>query len=190
MDFWHLLSGMLVLLSVAFVAGVIFERLGLSAVLGYLLAGLVLGPNSLGVAADQMEVVRGLAELFQPAPISLAALPLAIHSPTDALDATSDLFVKARFHNAPFCLLSRREDGILARTKLFAQVPKFLFCVRPVLDRGSVLRIADIVLANQGAKVLVCQLHLFTQNLLLLAPLIHEAHQLKSLALIEVQLFP
>ncbi len=63
MDFWTVLSGMLVLLSAAFAAGVVFERLGQSAVLGYLLAGLLLGPHALGVVSEQSEVVRGLAEL-------------------------------------------------------------------------------------------------------------------------------
>ncbi|MDX1564054.1 MAG: cation:proton antiporter [Phycisphaeraceae bacterium] len=63
MNFWDILAGMLVLLSVAFALGIFFERIGQSAVLGYLLAGLILGPNALGVAAEQEEVVRGFAEL-------------------------------------------------------------------------------------------------------------------------------
>ncbi len=63
MDFWTLLSGMLVLLAAAFVAGVVFERLGQSAVLGYLLAGLVLGPNAMGIASGHEGAVASLAEL-------------------------------------------------------------------------------------------------------------------------------
>jgi CPA2 family monovalent cation:H+ antiporter-2 len=63
MDFWTILSGMLVLLAAALVAGVVFERLGQGAVLGYLLAGLVLGPHALGVAAGHGEIVSSLAEL-------------------------------------------------------------------------------------------------------------------------------
>lgn len=63
MDFWTILSGMLVLLAAALVAGVVFERLGQGAVLGYLLVGLVLGPHAMGVAAAQNEVVSNLAEL-------------------------------------------------------------------------------------------------------------------------------
>jgi monovalent cation:H+ antiporter-2, CPA2 family len=63
MDFWTILSGVLVLLGAAFVAGVVFERLGQSAELGYLLAGLVLGPNALGIASGQEGAVASLAEL-------------------------------------------------------------------------------------------------------------------------------
>lgn len=63
MDSWTILSGVLVLLGAAFTAGVIFERLGQSAELGYLLAGLLLGPNALGLASGQQGAVAGLAEL-------------------------------------------------------------------------------------------------------------------------------
>ena len=63
MDFWTILSGVLVLLAAAFVAGVVFERLGQSAVLGYLLAGLILGPNAMGIAHGQEGAVANLAEL-------------------------------------------------------------------------------------------------------------------------------
>src|SRR5688572_21220575 len=63
MDFWTILSGVLVLLSAAFIAGVVFERLGQSAELGYLLAGLILGPNALGLASGQAGTVMSLAEL-------------------------------------------------------------------------------------------------------------------------------
>ena len=63
MDFWTILSGVLVLLGAAFVAGVLFERLGQSAELGYLLAGLILGPNVMGMASGQEGAVASLAEL-------------------------------------------------------------------------------------------------------------------------------
>ena len=64
MDFWTILSGVLVLLGAAFVAGVVFERLGQSAELGYLLAGLILGPNAVGLASGQEEgAIANLAEL-------------------------------------------------------------------------------------------------------------------------------
>ena len=63
MDFWTILSGVLVLLAAAFVAGVVFERLGQSAVLGYLLAGLILGPNTMGIASGHEGAVASLAEL-------------------------------------------------------------------------------------------------------------------------------
>src|ERR1043165_5772231 len=64
MDFWTILSGVLVLLGAAFVAGAVFERLGQSAELGYLLAGLILGPNAVGLASGQEEgAITNLAEL-------------------------------------------------------------------------------------------------------------------------------
>ena len=63
MDFWTVLSGILVLLAAALVAGVVFERLGQSAVLGYLLAGLVLGPNAFGPETAQNETISNIAEL-------------------------------------------------------------------------------------------------------------------------------
>jgi monovalent cation:H+ antiporter-2, CPA2 family len=63
MDFWTILSGVLVLLAAAFIAGVVFERLGQSAVLGYLLAGLILGPNAMGIASGHEGAVASLAEL-------------------------------------------------------------------------------------------------------------------------------
>jgi CPA2 family monovalent cation:H+ antiporter-2 len=63
MEFWTILSGILVLLGTAFAAGVLFERLGQSAVLGYLLAGLVLGPHTLGLAVAEAHTLSQLAEL-------------------------------------------------------------------------------------------------------------------------------
>ena len=63
MDFWTILSGVLVLLAAAFIAGVVFERLGQSAVLGYWLAGLILGPNAMGIAHGHEGAVASLAEL-------------------------------------------------------------------------------------------------------------------------------
>ena len=63
MEFWTVLSGLLILLAAALVAGVVFERLGQSAVLGYLLAGLALGPNALGPETAQNETISNIAEL-------------------------------------------------------------------------------------------------------------------------------
>ena len=62
MDFWTILSQVLVLLSVALVLGVVFERLRQSAILGYLVAGVVLGPATLGWVETE-EVVGDIAEL-------------------------------------------------------------------------------------------------------------------------------
>ena len=62
MDIWTTLFNILVLLTAALVLGVICERLRQSPILGYLLAGTLLGPNALGMIAD-VEEVAALAEL-------------------------------------------------------------------------------------------------------------------------------
>ena len=62
MDFWQILFDIGVLLGVAFVLGALCERLRQSALLGYLLAGMLLGPNALDVVSTSEEV-EGLAEV-------------------------------------------------------------------------------------------------------------------------------
>ncbi len=62
MDFWSILFEIGVLLGVAFVFGALCERLRQSALLGYLLAGMLLGPNALDVVSTSQEV-EGLAEV-------------------------------------------------------------------------------------------------------------------------------
>ncbi|MEM8885345.1 MAG: cation:proton antiporter [Planctomycetota bacterium] len=59
---WTLLSDVLVVLSAAFLLGAVLERLGFNALLGYLLAGVLLGPNATGVVTDP-RAVEVLAEL-------------------------------------------------------------------------------------------------------------------------------
>ncbi len=60
--FWSALTEILILLAAALVLGALFERLRQSAILGYLLAGLLLGPGALNwVHGD--EFVRDFAEL-------------------------------------------------------------------------------------------------------------------------------
>ncbi|MCZ6837168.1 MAG: cation:proton antiporter [Planctomycetota bacterium] len=59
---WQLLFDLVVLLTAAMVLGAIAERLKQSALLGYLLAGTLLGPNTLGLIGQQTEV-EVLAEL-------------------------------------------------------------------------------------------------------------------------------
>jgi monovalent cation:H+ antiporter-2, CPA2 family len=63
MDFWSVLSGLLVLLGSALAAGIIFERMGQSAVLGYLLAGLLLGPHAFGPESANNATISSIAEL-------------------------------------------------------------------------------------------------------------------------------
>jgi K+:H+ antiporter len=62
MDLWNVLFDILVLLLTALVLGVICERLRQSAILGYLAAGTLLGPNAFKVIASASEV-SSLAEL-------------------------------------------------------------------------------------------------------------------------------
>ncbi|MFI4897785.1 MAG: cation:proton antiporter [Phycisphaerales bacterium JB059] len=62
MDLWSALFSILVLLTAALVLGVLCERLRQSPILGYLLAGTLLGPNAFALIADTAEVAA-LAEL-------------------------------------------------------------------------------------------------------------------------------
>lgn len=62
MELWHVLFDILVLLGTAMVLGVVCERLKQSAILGYMAAGTLLGPNALRVVSSG-EQVESLAEL-------------------------------------------------------------------------------------------------------------------------------
>ncbi len=62
MDLWHVLLHILALLATAMVLGAVCERLRQSPLLGYLMAGTILGPNALAVI-HRGEVVELLAEL-------------------------------------------------------------------------------------------------------------------------------
>ena len=62
MSIWGALADILILLSAGFLFGAICQRLKQSAVVGYLLAGLLLGPNSFNLVSSQEEVQQ-LAEL-------------------------------------------------------------------------------------------------------------------------------
>lgn len=59
---WQFIFNMLLLLTAAFVLGALVERVRLNAILGYLLAGTLLGPNSLGVLRDSA-AVEAISEL-------------------------------------------------------------------------------------------------------------------------------
>ncbi len=59
---WEFLKNLLVLISGAVVLGLVFERLRLNAMLGYLLAGTLLGPGAFGIVSEQ-ESVEMIAEL-------------------------------------------------------------------------------------------------------------------------------
>jgi len=62
MDIWTVLLDVLVLLLTAIVLGSLFERLKQSAILGYLIAGALLGPNAFHLAKNPEEVAA-IAEL-------------------------------------------------------------------------------------------------------------------------------
>jgi len=62
MEFWDILIHLVSLLGVALLFGAILERLGQSAILGYLAAGMLLGPGALHLVASS-KVVTDLAEL-------------------------------------------------------------------------------------------------------------------------------
>ena len=59
---WQTLAGVLILLGTATVLGAVFERLRQSAILGYLLAGTLVGPNALNLVHSERAVPM-LAEL-------------------------------------------------------------------------------------------------------------------------------
>lgn len=62
MDSWLILQDLLLLLSGAMLLGVVMEHLKQSAILGYLIAGLLLGPNAFDLITDE-KAVPVLAEL-------------------------------------------------------------------------------------------------------------------------------
>lgn len=59
---WLVVADILALFGAALLLGVLFERLGQSALVGYLLAGVLLGPGVLGVIHDR-ETIRHFAEI-------------------------------------------------------------------------------------------------------------------------------
>lgn len=59
---WLIVADILALFGAALLLGVLFERLGQSALVGYLFAGLLLGPGVLGVIHDR-ETIRHFAEI-------------------------------------------------------------------------------------------------------------------------------
>jgi K+:H+ antiporter len=62
MELWALLLDLLVLLALAMVLGAVFEAMRQSAILGYLLAGALMGPHTLHIVSGE-EVVHSMAEL-------------------------------------------------------------------------------------------------------------------------------
>ena len=63
MVFWHVVGDITILLGVAVLLGIIAERFGFSGVVGYLLAGTLLGPGLLGWVTSDEETIRVIAEI-------------------------------------------------------------------------------------------------------------------------------
>ena len=58
MPFEELLTGTFVYLAAAVIAAPVFARLGLGSVLGYLVAGVVIGPSVLGLTGEGTDVLH------------------------------------------------------------------------------------------------------------------------------------
>ncbi len=63
MEFWHVVGDITILLGVAVLLGIIAERFGISGVVGYLLAGTLLGPGLLDWVTSDEETIRVIAEI-------------------------------------------------------------------------------------------------------------------------------
>ena len=70
-DMWHSLLEILLLLGLAMVMGTVAERLRQSAIVGYLLAGAIVGPGVLGWVSNQQDI-------FQISELGVALLLFAI----------------------------------------------------------------------------------------------------------------
>ena len=63
MEGWDLLGQVLLLITAAVAAGVLCESLGLSAIIGYLLAGVIVGPSALNLVGGEGSSIALIAEL-------------------------------------------------------------------------------------------------------------------------------
>ena len=63
MEFWHIVGDITVLLGAAALMGILAEKIGLSAVVGYLVAGTLVGPGLLNWVTSGEEVIRDMAEI-------------------------------------------------------------------------------------------------------------------------------
>jgi len=63
MEFWHIVGDITVLLSVAVLLGIIAEKLGFSGIVGYLLAGTIVGPSILNLITSDEEAIVSIAEI-------------------------------------------------------------------------------------------------------------------------------
>ncbi len=63
MGMWHVVGDVVLLLGTALLAGLVFERIGLSAIVGYLVAGILLGPSVTGLIDGHSSEISHTAEL-------------------------------------------------------------------------------------------------------------------------------
>jgi len=63
MVFWHIVGDITVLLSVAVVLGIVAEKIGLSGIVGYLIAGTIVGPSMLNLIASDENAIVSIAEI-------------------------------------------------------------------------------------------------------------------------------
>jgi monovalent cation:H+ antiporter-2, CPA2 family len=63
MDFWHIVGDITVLLSVAVLLGILAEYLGFSGIVGYLVAGTIVGPSMLDLISSDEQAIVSIAEI-------------------------------------------------------------------------------------------------------------------------------
>ena len=63
MEFWHIVGDITVLLSVAVLLGILAEKFGFSGIVGYLVAGTLIGPSMLGWVASDEKTIVSIAEI-------------------------------------------------------------------------------------------------------------------------------
>ena len=63
MESWTILGDLVILLGAAALLGMLFERIGFSAIIGSLVAGIVVGPGLLNVVVTDPETIEKIAEI-------------------------------------------------------------------------------------------------------------------------------
>ena len=63
MEFWHIVGDITILLSAAVLLGIIAEKFGLSGIVGYLIAGTIVGPSMLDLISSDESAIVSIAEI-------------------------------------------------------------------------------------------------------------------------------
>ena len=63
MEFWHIVGDITVLLSIAVLLGIIAEKLGFSGIVGYLIAGIIVGPSMFDLITSDKDTIVSIAEI-------------------------------------------------------------------------------------------------------------------------------